>query len=101
MNELSWVGNILRAVLSLAVLFFTVGLASRVCTRPGAWLGTAAFFGVVFGYLALGVVPQPTEAGLLYAIEWGIGGTAAYCLAQGFGWIGPSRFQRRRAEEEK
>ena len=100
MNEMNWIGNVLRGVLSLAVLFFTVGLASRFCTQPRAWFGATVFFSVAFLYLALSVVPQPTEAGLLYAVEWGIGGTAAYCLAQGLGWIGPSRFQPRQVEEE-
>ena len=100
MNEMNWIGNVLRGVISLAVLFFTVGLASRVCTRPRAWFGATIFFSVAFLYLAISVVPQPTEAGLLYAVEWGIAGAAAYSLAQGFGWIGPSRFQRRQIEEE-
>lgn len=100
MNEVNWVGNILRAVLSLAVLFFTVGIASRFCTRPAAWGGVTAIFAAFFAYLAISVVPQPTEAGLLYAIEWGVGGASLYSLAQAMGWLGPSRFQKRRAEAE-
>lgn len=98
---MNWLGNVLRAVLSLAVLFFSVGMASRICTKNSAWLVAMAVFSVLFAYLALSVVPQPTEAGLLYAIEWGVGGAALYCLAQALGWLGPSRFQKRRAEAEE
>ena len=100
MNEVSWLGNILRAVLSLAVLFFSVGIASRLCTRSSAWLIATVAFAVLFAYLALSVVPQPTEAGLLYSIEWGVGGASLYSLAQALGWLGPSRFQKRHLQTE-
>lgn len=98
MNEMTWLGNGLRAVLSLAVLFFSVGLASRVCTGKRAWGIAATIFAVLFLYLAISVVPRPDEAGLLYSIEWGIGGATLYGLGQALGWLAPSRFQKRRAE---
>ena len=101
MNEIDGLGTALRAVLSLAVLFFSVGLASRICTGTQTWGVATASFAALFLYLALSVVPQPNEAGLLYAIEWGVGGAALYSLGQVLGWLGPSRFQKRRAESEE
>ncbi|MAI25632.1 MAG: hypothetical protein ACJZ7Z_05790 [Myxococcota bacterium] len=101
MNEMNWLGTGLRAALSLAVLFFSVGVASRMCTGTQAWRVTTAGFAALFLYLALSVVPQPSEAGLLYSIEWGVGGAALYSLGQAMGWLEPSRFQKRRAESAK
>ena len=67
-------------------------------TGTKAWGISTAVFAALFLYLALRVIPQPSEAGLLYAIEWGVGGAGLYSLGQTLGWLGPSRFQKRRAE---
>lgn len=91
MSEATWVGIALRAVISLGVLFLGAGLAARVCKGALAWGIASGFYALLFVYLSLGVVPEPNEAGLLYAIQWGACGAALYCSARTLGWLGPTR----------
>ena len=94
MNEATWVGVALRAVMALGVLLFGTGLASRVCTGALAWSMATGFYAALFAYISLGVVPQPNEAGLVYSIQWGSGGAALYCVARALDWVGPRRSAR-------
>ena len=99
MSETTWLGYLLRAAISMALLFLGAGLAQRMCHGPKSWLMATVASGSLFGYLALGVAPKPEEAGLLYSVQWGIAGITLYCLARATGWIGPSHSATR--EEEK
>lgn len=89
MDEATWVGVGLRAVISVGVLFLGAGLASRVCKGTLAWSIATTFYGCLFVYMLVGVVPQPNEAGLLYAIQWGAFGATLYCIARALRWVGP------------
>jgi hypothetical protein len=78
MNDPAVLGAVLRGVVSLGVLLLGSGVAARLCHSAKSWLVAAALYGGAFAWLMWGVVPQPSEQGLLYSIQWGVFGSAAY-----------------------
>ena len=88
MNDPALLGNVMRGLVALALLFVLAGAAARVCRTRIAWGVAAVVYGVAFAWLMLGVIPHPHRLGLLYALQWGLFGAGVY--AAGRMWSSPA-----------
>jgi len=82
LNDPQLVGNVVRGLVALGFMMLAAGGAARLCHSRTSWSIAATVFLLVFVWLLLGVVPHPHQAGLLYALEWGVFGAGVYAIVR-------------------
>lgn len=78
LNDPEILGNIFRGAVALGFMLLASGVAARICGDRTSWLIASGSFMLVFLWLLAGVVPHPHQAGLLYALQWGVFGAGVY-----------------------
>ncbi len=82
MEEPGLIGTLLRGAFALAFMMLAAGISTRLCRKRSDWMIAAGALLSIFLFLLLIVVPSPHESGLLYALEWGAFGAAAYSIGR-------------------
>jgi uncharacterized protein (DUF924 family) len=91
LNDPQILGHVMRAIVALGTMLFAAGLAARLCRTRTAWAIAAGGFLLLFLWLQLAVEPHPHQAGLLYSVEWGVFGAAAYAVVRAVRAPDPTR----------
>lgn len=90
MSDPALLGAVLRGLVSLGVMLLSSGVAARLCRNATTWIVAAVLYASIFAWLMLRVLPQPSQEGLIYSIQWGLFGSAAYA-----GWRAIREIQAR------